>query len=142
MPAVFMIIGALIVVFNIAWIIRKDLDVDKSFNSVLNNKKDTVTDKDIELIELRKEFSETLLELQVEIEGLKDKIKDNVTASEEITVKKEHVPDDNKKVQVKNAVKMDEIKKLLNEGKSIEEVSELLSIGKGEVLLVKELYLK
>lgn len=41
-----------------------------------------------------------------------------------------------------NNVKVTEIKTMLDEGLSIDEISEKIGIGKGEVLLIKELYLK
>jgi hypothetical protein len=41
-----------------------------------------------------------------------------------------------------NNVKVNEIKTMLDEGLSIDEISEKIGIGKGEVLLIKELYIK
>ncbi|KZL94156.1 hypothetical protein [Clostridium magnum] len=41
-----------------------------------------------------------------------------------------------------NNIKVTEIKTMLDEGLSIDEISEKIGIGKGEVLLIKELYLK
>lgn len=41
-----------------------------------------------------------------------------------------------------NNVKVNEIKTMLDEGLSIDQISEKIGIGKGEVLLIKELYIK
>jgi len=41
-----------------------------------------------------------------------------------------------------NNVKVNEISMLLDEGLSVDEISEKIGIGKGEVLLIKELYIK
>ncbi|MEG0307335.1 MAG: hypothetical protein RR636_05280 [Clostridium sp.] len=41
-----------------------------------------------------------------------------------------------------NSLKVEDVKKLLNQGISDEEIAQSLNIGKGEVLLIKELYLR
>lgn len=41
-----------------------------------------------------------------------------------------------------NSVKVDEIKEMIDNGLSVDEISEKIGIGKGEVLLIKELYIK
>jgi hypothetical protein len=41
-----------------------------------------------------------------------------------------------------NNIKINEIETLIQSGLSMDEISEKLGIGKGEVLLIKELYLK
>lgn len=42
----------------------------------------------------------------------------------------------------RNSVKLEEIKKLIDKGMNEEEIAEVLHIGRGEMLLIKELYLK
>lgn len=41
-----------------------------------------------------------------------------------------------------NSVKVNEIKAMIDQGLSVDEISEKIGIGKGEVLLIKELYIK
>ncbi|WP_346895220.1 hypothetical protein [Clostridium sp. UBA7503] len=56
---------------------------------------------------------------------------------------KEEEKDSNPKKDIKgNSLKVEEVKALLAEGLSEEGVAQQLNIGKGEVLLIKELYLK
>ena len=45
-------------------------------------------------------------------------------------------------VNLENSVKIDEIRKMLDKGLSVDEVAEKLSLGKGEVLLIRGLYIK
>ncbi|WP_346893221.1 hypothetical protein [Clostridium sp. UBA871] len=56
---------------------------------------------------------------------------------------KEEEKDGNPKKDIKgNSLKVEEVKALLAEGLSEEGIAQRLNIGKGEVLLIKELYLK
>lgn len=56
---------------------------------------------------------------------------------------KEEEKDSNPKKDIKgNSLKVEEVKALLAEGLSEEGIAQRLNIGKGEVLLIKELYLK
>ena len=56
---------------------------------------------------------------------------------------KEEEKDSNPKKDIKsNSLKVEEVKELLGEGLSEESIAQRLNIGKGEVLLIKELYLK
>ena len=52
-----------------------------------------------------------------------------------------NVTDENNKGNY-NSVKINEIKIMLDNGLSVDEISEKIGIGKGEVLLIKELYIK
>lgn len=107
---------------------------------------------------MRKEFAETVLELQEEIEELKNKIdtkenteidenKDKEIFDDEITnvssgpSQNEKAADD-KEQENSNNVKVNEIEKLVKKGLSVEEIAEELGIGKGEVLLIKELFIR
>lgn len=58
-------------------------------------------------------------------------------------LKEEEKKDSNPKKDIKgNSLKVEEVKELLGEGLSEESIAQRLNIGKGEVLLIKELYLK
>lgn len=149
---ILIVIGSLLIVLNV----RAINNQKKSFDGILNNRQDNVKDYEIEITKLREEFSNTILELQEEIEQLKIKLKENEdenhknidcnihkedkSVQEQLakTYKKEH--DD---VNISsNGVKVNEIKRLLNSGMSIDSICQELDMGKGEVLLVKELYAK
>lgn len=56
---------------------------------------------------------------------------------------KEEEKDSNPKKDIRgNSLKVEEVKELLGEGLSEDIIAQRLNIGKGEVLLIKELYLK
>lgn len=216
------IIGALLIALNLK-AIRKDKE---KFQSVLHNVSDDIKDYDLEIGKLKKEFAETIMEIQLEIEDLKDKLKaedksteknvQNVVIEKEnkvyknvesniVTEQMEHkvnlsenyigrnyalrkyeknyinkvaegykddtlienynqLSDDynnGKNISSKNVeighiddkvsevndreinnVKIDDIEKFMKKGMSIDHISEELGIGKGEILLIKKLYLK
>ncbi len=164
---VLIITGGLLIALNLNAINKEK----QSFGEVLNHKEKNMTNYEIEIGKLRREFTETILELQKDIEGLKDKI-DEVQS---VNSKKSEIPhleqiyeenqapkelisseteDNNKNMlnditQVSennksgyNSVKINEVNKMLNEGLSLDEIAEKIGIGKGEVLLIKELYIK
>ncbi len=164
-----LIIGILLVLFNFKAIKKEKT----SFNTVLHAAEEDMTEFEVRLGEIRREFSETILELQKEIQELKkqnvneiyeDYPKENKILGEEIkeeklkeqkppkpsSVKEEEnlgtlnikLDNGNEKNTEKNSVKIEEINKLLAKGLSVDDVSIKLGIGKGEVLLIKELYLR
>ncbi|MBI6873108.1 hypothetical protein [Clostridium aciditolerans] len=206
-----LLIGILLIALNIN-AIRKE---KRTFSNVLEHSENSMKDYDLEIGKLRKEFAETVLELQREIEDLKadrelsendiyiednhrsdnkEKIEDNyknedyalnkmdveyenisgsndvinsidvnenntfvnyliddstpINGIDENNTEEENINKNNEAYQKKgssvkrNNVKVDEISKLLDEGLSVDEISEKIGIGKGEVLLIKELYIK
>ena len=95
---------------------------------------------------MRTEFAETILELQQEIIDLRERtstakdidsqdkqVEENTSESSEISTEKE---------SVYNSVRVNDIQKLYQQGYSIDQISEELGISKGEILLIKDLYLK
>jgi len=194
------VIGIALILLNIRAIKKEK----QSFTSTLKNADADMEEVDIRLGEMRREFTETIAELQIEIEDLRDilrknnlmkskeknenrdnqKIKDlkkkekkneekndskdreekeEKKAKEDIPVVKrenanidKHTEEKNKnKVEeiihnnIDNSLKNDnkgiqinEVRKLMESGLTIDEISQKLGVGKGEVLLIKELYLK
>lgn len=65
-----LIIGILLIAVNIKAVKREST----SFKNVFNKASTNVKDYDVEIGKLRKEFAETILELQSEIEELKNKL--------------------------------------------------------------------
>ncbi|WBW95410.1 hypothetical protein [Oceanirhabdus sp. W0125-5] len=116
-----------------------------SFKKEFKNAIDNANDYKVEIGKLRKEFSETILELQKEIYQVKRlensksdeflKNIENKEGNESVFSEKTDIE------EVGYSSNIEMIRKLINEGKDIEEVCGLTKMPKGEVLLVKELYL-
>lgn len=154
-----------------------------NFAGILNRSEENIDDYKIEIGKLRKEFAETLLEIQGEIVELENKIDTlskintnesnvsnntiNTTTNEvdlislteeikdtvDISINNEKTAEMSNSNEVnlnektdssieKNGVKIKEVERLMESGLTIDEISDTLKIGKGEVLLIKELYLK
>ena len=150
MPIILIIFGIILVFVNIKAINNKD----NSFENVLKYKKEDISEVQIEIAQIRKDVAESLTELQIEIMQLKEQIK-----SDKDNIAKKNYEDENKdgldiekllekteKEQVINNIntkgKTERIRELLEQGLSEDEICNKLSLGKGEVLLVKGLYKK
>lgn len=156
MPGLLIFIGLILVILNVLSIRKQN----KSFNGVLGDAIENTHDYDIRIGELRREFSESILELQSEIMDMKEnmeKNRDTNKSNEKNTSYFEDASDienrekiyyENKgeiiidEVQNSNSEKVEEIKRLFSEGHSVEEISEIMNLGKGEVLLIKDLYIR
>lgn len=142
MPIILIILGLSLILLNVNAIKKGD----NSFNSVLDNKKENLTDLEIKMGEIRKDMAESLLEIQQDILGIKDsmQVNDNNSIHKISKEKKEVTPKEEKgvinNINIKN--KSERIKELLDLGFSEEEICEKLSLGKGEVQLVKGLFKK
>lgn len=178
------IIGSLLIFLNIR-VINKEKN---SFQGILGETSKNMKEFEVEIGKVRREFAETLLELQTEISNLEKKLEDNsgarhnmhIEENKEINKKsvdeeleyhkdgkknydkeiidiekndskienfqeiEEQIEDkkDKEKKENKNSIKIKEIEKLIVKGLSIEEIADTLKISKGEILLIKELYLE
>ncbi|WP_039651625.1 hypothetical protein [Clostridium tyrobutyricum] len=126
------IIGILLIVFNAKSIFKEK----NSFQNKLNESSGSIKDFDVEIGNLRHEFAETIFELQKQIEKNDNEVKDNYN------MEKSESSEEISKFENYNNVKIDEIKEMLNDNMSIDEISESTGIGKGELLLIEELYIK
>ena len=153
---VLLIIGICLIVLNIRGLSKEK----NSFENVLNKEKVNIDDVKLEIGSLRKEFAETLLEVQREIVSIKDKLdmEENLHTNGDESYKEKTIYDDkienikdivdidfNKEVvedKKENKLRIKEVRDLINKGLSIEEIADVLKVGKGEILLIKELYLK
>lgn len=153
---VLLIIGICLIVLNIRGLKKEK----NSFKNVLNKEKVNIDDVKLEIGSLRKEFAETLLEVQREIVSIKDKLdmEENLHTNGDESYKEKTIYDDkienikdivdidfNKEVvedKKENKLRIKEVRDLINKGLSIEEIADVLKVGKGEILLIKELYLK
>lgn len=181
LPWVIILLGIIIIIINIRGIFKGNNTVlnneGESFNEILKKEKvNNDRDYDKEIIAIRRDLAETVLDLQKEIEELRvslnyfisynkiDKLDDNINI--------EKIKNDDNKVKEKENINLDEnviseinfshkdhktfqkeknsqeekkddkvqkVKELIEEGLSDEEICNKLSIGKGEVLLIKGL---
>ena len=201
MEAVILIVIGIALIFLNVRAIKKG---KQSFTSTLRNADADMEEVDIRLGEMRREFTETIAELQIEIEDLRDVLRKNhMMKSEEKNENKDYhhnksLKDTKKKnegrknkedredeevrndkenisqVKIEDAnvdrhtekkdkskvekiidsnidnridnenkgIQINEVRKLIESGLTIDEISQKLGVGKGEVLLIKELYLK
>ncbi|MGH4140939.1 DUF6115 domain-containing protein [Clostridium sp.] len=171
-------VGLILIILNVLSIKKQS----KSFKGVLGNAIEDTKEYDIKIGELKREFSESILELQSELVEIKEIIeknnslnKSNDSLKEEkikkITsyLEKAHDIEDSDKFHKNkerfiieevydnntnnnnnnntdnnknNSEKVDEIKRLFSDGSSVDEISEIMHLGKGEVLLIKDLYIR
>lgn len=146
---IFLIVVGLLLIFINTRAILKDKN---SFGRTLNDKENNIQQFQIEIGQLRREFAETFIEIQNEVQEIKNKIPvsiDDLENNKKIEALIDNTENDNKAISKKdcplnrkNNIRVNEIDKMMQSGMSIEEVSERLQIGKGEILLIKELYLK
>ena len=147
------LVGALLIFLNIKSLKKGNKTKDeKCFNEILKNESENMSELKMEVINMRKDFAETVLELQLDIKELKEenmalhsellKIKfDNKKEEKALeyetnkveTIKKEKLYDEKDE-------KIEKIRELINKGINEDEICEKLSIGKGELLLIKDLY--
>ena len=166
MPYFLIVVGLILVILNV----RAIKNEKNSFKQVLSDKEYDLSEVDVRIGELRREFSETILELQKEILSLKEEQKnkeltlENISNSDaeeyrriDIVLEKEEVISEvevidsqknnenleEKSEKIQNGSnRIKEIGELLDKGTSIDEICEKFKMGKGELLLIKDLYLK
>ncbi|MFL0251615.1 DUF6115 domain-containing protein [Clostridium neuense] len=156
---ILLMIGIALIFINIK-VIKNDNK--GSFEDKLNDISYGTEDYKFEIGKLRKEFGETIFELQKEIEYLKDEVAtmknlnsesnekvfsddNNSKRDLETNNKVDVVVDNDIEVEDSNEVenlKAKQIKKLMQDGLSTDEISQKLNIGKGEVLLIQKLYIQ
>ena len=159
MVVVLIIIGISLVLLNIKAIKKED----NSFSSILNREQDiTNRDYDVEIISIRKDLAESIFDIQKEMEEIKENIKNisennNVKINYLENIEENLEEDDNIIIDTKSKdegvisqinfnnkteklSKVDEVKILVKNGLTDEEICEKMSIGKGEVLLIKGLF--
>lgn len=133
---------------------KKTKTHEEKFNAKFAKAIEETDDIDIRIGKLRSEFSETILELQKEIYELKDeqKFKEDVhkkfSEKPDVYIKHTKTSFDTPNIEKSSEGKNDEssnnidmIKNFIKEGMSVDEICEKTKMNKGEILLVKELYL-
>lgn len=172
------IIGSLLIVLNIRAINKEK----NSFKGILGETSNNMKEFEVEIGKLRREFAETLLELQTEICDLEKRLEGNSSVNNNTYIEKnneinkksvdeeleyhkdakenydkesihtekydsnienvEKIEEKRKDKENNNSIKIKEIEKLMKKDLSIEEIADTLKISKGEILLIKELYLE
>lgn len=158
MPFFLIIIGIILIVINIKALKKED----NSFENILRNKEEKIENYEVDIAQLRREFSETIIDLQREIYDLKaelTKFKNNKSdkelynsyddsleesLEEKTNQEKRKILKGNNEEKINDsklvADKVNSVHKLMEAGLNDEEICEKLGIGKGEVLLIKGLY--
>lgn len=171
MPIILIIVGLFLIIFNYIALKKETMhfeikdnserkEENKSFGQVLEKNKDELNDYKLELGVFRKNVAESLTELQEEILEIKNflnmvkedgslyenEVREEISNTNndpdgvisEINFNKKH----NDNTKVTDSKKTESIKKLLEQGLNEDEICLELSISKGEVLLVKDLFKK
>ena len=149
MPFILIVIGVILVVLNYK-ALKKD---ETSFSDMLKYKQKDMTEVEVEIGAIRRDIAESLTELQKEILDIKqyinlnnniEDIKENLEIDEELISNNLTSIDEEVDVinEIDNKNKTAVIRGLISLGLNDEEICEKLSLGKGEVLLVKDLYKK
>ena len=149
MPFILIVIGVILVVLNYK-ALKKD---ETSFSDVLKYKQKDMTEVEVEIGAIRRDIAESLTELQKEILEIKqhinfnnnvEDIKENLETDEELISNNLTSIDEEVDVinEIDNKNKTEVIRELISLGLNDDEICEKLSLGKGEVLLVRNLYKK
>ena len=154
------VIGIVLIVVN-RDIKNERADDGGSFANILKNEEKEFTDYDMKFVDMRKDMAESILDLQKEIQELRTEVfnieNSNVNIKENIKqvkldndIKRDCIDKDiiseinfnnlNLKDNHCDDSKFENIKMMIKKRKSDEEICSSLSIGKGEVLLVRALY--
>ena len=146
---VLLLFGIILIIVNIKAINKSK----NSFENVLEYKVENMTELEEEIGQLRKDIAESLTDLQKDILDLRrrvDEIKvENNTEPEakiesiqKISNDIEKLLDNQKDVvdNINKSSKTERVKELIAAGLSDDDICEKLSIGKGEVLLVRGLF--
>ena len=111
-----------------------------SFKKVLKNNFEGSPQDRLEIMELRRALGETVADLQKEMLEIKTLIerRPHNTIAEEENISSVLEQPESKEIASIN----DKVIYMLKQGASIEEICSSLGMGKGEVLLIKNLYLR
>lgn len=169
MPLILLVIGLGLIIYNYRAInkeekIKQENDkVDISFERVFKENKEELDDYKIEIGMLRRDIAESITELQEEILEIRNNVnelkknkkvfenknEDNLAegSGEASNLQRNFNIDDGLAPEINFSEQVDgnktqNIKKLLEDGLTEEEICHELSVSKGEVILVKDLFKK
>lgn len=154
------VIGIFLIISNKNSTIERAND-EGSFANAMKIKDEEFTEYDMKLMAIRKDMAESILDLQREIQELRERVQEKECSKENLNEDIKIVELDNDinrdcinediiseinfnhrvlKENHRNESKIEKIKVMIEEGKSNEEICSSLNIGKGEVLLIRGLY--
>lgn len=154
------VIGIFLIISNKNIAIERAND-EGSFANAMKIKDEEFTEYDMKLMAIRKDMAESILDLQREIQELRERVQEKECSKENLNEDIKIVELDNDinrdcinediiseinfnhrvlKENHRNESKIEKIKVMIEEGKSNEEICSSLNIGKGEVLLIRGLY--
>ena len=155
------LIGIILIIFSREANGKPEKSAEDSFHNIMKNKDLDTTKYDLELIAIRKDMAESILDLQKEIQEVRNMIIHNYSYEEKtdnnikIDCKEDDINTDYEEKGIISEInfnniskskkgyeneKVHNIKKLIEQGKNDDEICSLLGIGKGEVLLIRGLY--
>lgn len=138
MPILLLGIGVALIILNVKSI-KNEKNKNLNFSEVLKEKENNISDVEVKVIELRREIAETILELQKDIEDIKELVKvDEYKTIKPTQVNVENIKDDITMNEIKGD-KSKQVMELLHNGLSDDDVCKKLNIGKGELLLIRKL---
>jgi hypothetical protein len=109
------VIGIFLIIVNLRGLFNKKID----FNRIFKVKAKEENAGDLQILDLRKEFSEKILDLEMEISRINERLNER---------------------EDKDIKKAMEVKKLIDEGLTVEMISEKLKTSREEIILLKDLY--
>lgn len=147
MAIILILFGITIICFSLYSLVKENYKPkENSFKTIFKDSSDSLTDTQLLVGQMRREFAETILELQREIVSLRGGTlsEDEDIVEVETEVFPENEADEAQSVDnsTLNSIRINDIERLLSQGHSVEEISEQLEVTKGEILLIKNLYLK
>lgn len=141
MEAFLILIGIILIIYGGISIRKQKLKNDESrdlFKNVLEKNENELTDYQLEIGKLRKYVGESLSDLQQEILEIKiklDMIKEN-------DFNYDNIENDHTSRLMEMTKKTLDISELIEKGYKDEDICKELSVTKGEILLVRNLYMK
>jgi hypothetical protein len=147
MAIILILFGITIIIYSLYSLLKEtESPKENSFKAILKDSADNIDDTKVLIGEMRREFAETILELQKEIISLRENTsvaEEHIGDSESIVIGDFNVESYKSETPYSvNSIRINDIERLLKEGYSIDEISEKLEVNKGEILLIKDLYLK
>lgn len=132
MNIILIIIGMALIILNYIAIKKESAN----FSNVLKTVSQEERDYDLAIAEIRRDLADSIFDIQKDIEVLKEKIDEKEEKGEKSRIIKEGVVSE---INFSQDSKLEQVKELISLNYSDEKICEKLSMGKGEVLLIRGL---
>lgn len=149
MNILLIIIGIILIITNIRGIKKDKKNIASvnanGFKDKLESKDKSLSEYDVKLAMFQNKINKEIMLIKDDVEDLRMKIKDEMLISQNSKntqyEKTNVIKQNNINHKIKND-NIDKVNQLIKQNYSIEEIANKLNISKGEVLLIKDLYLK